>query len=143
GGPQHLSRLIRELNREHEDEQLTDASAALNYASAIPQRSLVLLVSDFICEDFGVALRRCVQRHELAAIGVEGNPEIPGGGLTRFRDPETGRTQIIDTAQFAPLNEAAHRRRERNIQTLRSNQVPSLMLTPDADHLQSLARFLR
>jgi uncharacterized protein (DUF58 family) len=142
-GPQHLARMIRELNREHADERLTDPSVALNYAAAMPQRSLVFLLSDFICEDFGVALRRCVQRHELVAIGVDGDPEIPSSGLTRFRDPETGRIQIIDTAHLAPLHEAARRRRERNTETLRSNQVRSLILTPGVNHLQSLARFLR
>jgi uncharacterized protein (DUF58 family) len=142
-GPQHLARLIRELNREQTDEGLTDPSAALNYASAIAQRSLVFLLSDFICEDFSTALRRCVQRHELVAIGVEGDPEVQPRGLMRFRDPETGRIQIVDTANLAPLHEAAQRRRERNANTLRSNQVPSLILTPAANYLQSLARFLR
>ncbi len=142
-GPQHLARLIRELNREYADERLTDPSAALNYASAIPQRSLVFLLSDFICEDFGVSLRRCARRHELSAIGIDGDSEVPANGLTRFRDPETGRTQIIDTAHLNPLHEAARRRRERNAETLRTNQVPDLILTPGENHLQSLARFLR
>jgi uncharacterized protein (DUF58 family) len=142
-GPQHLARLVRELNREQTDEGLTDPSAALNYASAIAQRSLVFLLSDFICEDFSAALRRCVQRHELVAIGVDRDAEIPSGGLMRFRDPETGDIRIVDTANLAPLREAAAQRRKRNAETLRSNQVPGLMLTAEANHLQSLARFLR
>jgi uncharacterized protein (DUF58 family) len=149
-GPQHLARLIRELNRVQMDDGrsvtdngLTDPSTALNYASAIPQRSLVFLLSDFICEDLSVAVRRCAQRHELVAIGIDGDPELPPCGLMRVRDPETGRVRIIDTAHLAPLHKAARERRRRNAETFRSNRIPSLILTPDANHLQSLARFLR
>lgn len=142
-GPQHLARLIRELNRDHPEERLTDLSGALNHAAAIPQRSLIFLLSDFICEDFSIALRRCVQRHELVAIGIDGDPALPPGGLARFRDPETGRIQIIDTAHLAALHDSARRRRERNAEALRGCNIPSLMLTPGTNHLQALARFLR
>jgi uncharacterized protein (DUF58 family) len=102
----------------------TDLGRSLAEAGRLlRRRSLVLVVSDFLCQPgWEPPLRTLALRHEVVAVRVV-DPrelEIPDVGLVTFEDPETGRQLQVDTGsrrlreRFRAAAEAqrAHLRRE-------------------------------
>jgi uncharacterized protein (DUF58 family) len=79
-GPVHLERVLRAL-AEAPAGSPTDARPVLRWATRrLPRHSLVLLVSDFLFPDPGVALRRCAHKHELVALRItDPADELPEG----------------------------------------------------------------
>jgi uncharacterized protein (DUF58 family) len=109
---------------------------------------MIFLLSDFLYGGFADALRRCVSRHEVIAIGIDGiaRGEIPPCGLVNVRDPETGRSLQIDTA--SPEARAAVRnffaaQREQHLSTFRDAGVDYLELEAGLEYIPSLSNFLR
>jgi uncharacterized protein (DUF58 family) len=79
-GPVHLERVLRAL-AEAPVGRPTDAVPALRWATrTLPRHSLVLLLSDLLFPDPGVALRRCARKHELVVLRiVDPADELPHG----------------------------------------------------------------
>ena len=76
----------------------TSPGPALEFAArALRRRSIVCLVSDFLCEGWERALTLCAKRHDVIAVRIE-VPELapPDAGLLRVRDPETQALAVVD-----------------------------------------------
>jgi uncharacterized protein (DUF58 family) len=100
-GRQHILRIIRELIDYKPKSQGTDISEGLRYFSnAIKKRSTAFLISDFIDEDYEEALRIANKRHDLIALNIYDlrETELPGIGMVRLKDAETGRSTWVDTS---------------------------------------------
>jgi len=100
-GRQHILRIIRELIDYQPKSQGTDISEGLRYFSnAIKKRSTAFLISDFIDEDYEEALRIANKRHDLIALNIYDlrETELPGIGMLRLKDAETGRSAWVDTS---------------------------------------------
>lgn len=103
-GTQHILRIIRELLEFEPQEKGTNISEALRYlTNAIKKRSTAFLISDFLDEKYLDAMKIANRKHDLVALRIfdEREEELPPIGLVRFRDPETGETKWIDTANPA------------------------------------------
>ena len=148
-GVAHLTRIIRMLRQTAGgDTQQTDIAGALEFLHKTrPRRSLVFLLSDFLCADFAAALQRCASRHEIVAIGVETvNTAIPACGLVNVRDPESGAVAQIDTSSTevrAAIGEVFRRQRERNAEAFRKARVDYLELRAQTNYVNAVAAFLR
>ena len=147
-GVAQLTRMVRELREiSSQDAGVTDVAAALEYAQKVRQRrSLVFLLSDFLCGDFAQALRRFAGQHEVVAIGVDslGGAEIADCGLVNVRDPETARPLQIDTSNFEVRNVLATAfaaRRERNAEAFRETGTDYLEI--GVDYVTAISDFLR
>ncbi|MDR9398430.1 DUF58 domain-containing protein [Salibacter sp.] len=100
-GRSHILRIIRELIDFEPEHNETDLSEALKFInSAIKKRSIVFLLSDFIDDDFQNALKISNKKHDLVALHVRDRQEetLPNIGLAPLQDPESGKTQWVDTS---------------------------------------------
>jgi uncharacterized protein (DUF58 family) len=100
-GRKHILRIIRELIDYQPKSQGTDISEGLRYFSnAIKKRSTAFLISDFMDEDYEEALRIANKRHDLIALNIYDlrETELPGIGMVRLKDAETGRSTWVDTS---------------------------------------------
>ncbi|MGI8603619.1 MAG: DUF58 domain-containing protein [Verrucomicrobiales bacterium] len=80
----------------------TDPKPALDLISRhTSRRCLVLVISDFQCENVQAALRTAAIRHDVVAIQVSDPAELalPNAGRLRLADPETGEEIVVNTAK--------------------------------------------
>jgi uncharacterized protein (DUF58 family) len=100
-GKSHILRIIRELIDFKPERQGTNISLALDYLnSVIKKRSICFILSDFIDDQFGHALRITSRKHDVVAIHIEdrGEQDLPDVGWLRIRHAETGELQWVNTS---------------------------------------------
>ena len=99
-GIQHILRIIRELIYFEPKSRGTNISNAIQYLiNAIKKRSTAFLISDFMDEGFDDALKIGNRKHDLIALRVYDTreTELPGVGLIKMRDAETGKLIWVDS----------------------------------------------
>jgi len=113
----------------------------------IKQRSLVFIVSDFICEPgWERPLALLNQRHEVLAIRLwdPREVEIPDVGLVIMEDSETGEQLYVDTHDriFRQRFAAAARQREDELERIfKLTGVDLLSLSTEDDLVRAIVRF--
>jgi uncharacterized protein (DUF58 family) len=114
---------------------------------AIPRRSLVFIVSDFISTPgWGKALAQLAQRHEIIAVRLYDplEMELPDLGLLVVQDAETGEQVFVDThdRRFRERFAGAAQRREAELRSaLRMAGVDALELSTSDDLVEAILRF--
>jgi uncharacterized protein (DUF58 family) len=114
---------------------------------ALPRRSLVFIVSDFISTPgWAAPLAHLAQRHEVIAVRLYDplEMELPDLGLLVVQDAETGEQLFVDThdASFRRRFAAAAELRERTLRAaFRDAGVDALELSTDDDLVDSILRF--
>ncbi len=126
----------------------TDLSALLDAAIRIvPRRSLVFIVSDFLCQPgWGRAMRLLAHRHEVLGVRLYDplEVELPDIGLVTLQDAETGENLFVDThdagfrRRFASQAEA---REARLREDFAEAGVDALELATDEPLLDAIIRF--
>jgi uncharacterized protein (DUF58 family) len=100
-GSTHALRMLREILFRQPEVPGSNPGAALDFLLDRHHRhALVLMVSDFLGEDFSKPLAVSAKKHDLVAIQVADPAEInlPIAGRVRFRDPESGLQRVINTS---------------------------------------------
>lgn len=103
-GTSHILRIIRELIDFRPAHQQTRISEGVKYfTNVIKKRCTAFLLSDFMDQDFGDALKIANKKHDLIAVQVfdERETELPAVGLIRTVDEETGETRWVDSSSTA------------------------------------------
>lgn len=114
---------------------------------AMPRRSLVFVVSDFISRPgWAEALARLASRHEVIAVRLCDPLEmrLPDFGLVVIEDAETHEQTLVDTHDrvFRRRFEQAAERRERKLRAaFRDAGVDALELSTNDDLAEALLRF--
>ena len=148
-GRSHVLRLIRDVLAFQPRGRGTNIARALEFLGKVRRRrSLAVLISDFLADDFERQLRVCARRHDLIAISIFDAREerLPDCGLVQVEDAESGRRCTIDTGNPAvrAIWEAGARRQTATLEALfRSVHIDHLRLAAGAGYLQSLIPFLR
>ena len=115
--------------------------------SAIKRRSLVFIISDFICAPgWERPLSLLNQRHEVLAIRLwdPREVELPDIGLIVMEDAETGEQLVVDTHEkrFRQRFEELARQREANLeQAFKHAGVDVLSLSTEEDMVRAVVRF--
>ncbi len=115
--------------------------------NAIKQRSLVFIVSDFICAPgWERPLALLNQRHEVLSVLLwdPREVELPDIGLIVMQDAETGEQLYVDThdKKFRQRFAAAARERDDQLaQTFKHAGVEVLSLSTEDDLVKSIVRF--
>lgn len=149
-GTRHVLRLVREMLSHKPEGKGTRVEPALNYLNHISSRKTVtFLISDFIFSDtYERLLKVTSRRHDLISIliGDRRENEWPAAGVVNWRDTETGKSTLVDTA--CPRTRAALA----GEQLLRMEQIDRLMRKAGIDTVRlqagqpydrELARFFR
>ncbi|HEY3565908.1 MAG TPA: DUF58 domain-containing protein [Casimicrobiaceae bacterium] len=126
----------------------TDLHAFLAAAfPAIPRRSLVFVISDFIsAAPWGPALAQLAERHEVIAVRLYDplEHELPDIGLLTMQDAETGEQIFVDTHDRGfrrRFIKAAEEREARIRAGIRDGGVDALELSTSDDLADAIMRF--
>jgi uncharacterized protein (DUF58 family) len=150
GGRMQVLRLVNDLLKQPRLTRapFTDLTPLLTGGlNAIKRRSLVFIVSDFICAPgWEGAMNLLNQRHEVLAVRVWDPREIelPDIGPLIMQDSETGEQLYVDThdkkfrQRFA---EAALRREAGLSQAFKHAAVDVLSLSTEEDLVRAIVRF--
>ncbi len=138
-GTAHTLRLLREILFRQPGSGGSDPGAALDLLLDRHHRhALVLLVSDFLCDDFARPLSVASKKHDLVALQITdpAEAELPAIGRVRLHDPETGHRRVVNTSSQA--TRAAYRQsyqawQSRLDATLRRAGVDKIELSTDPD----------
>ena len=115
-------------------------------ARVLKRRSLVVVVSDFMCSDWERDLGHLSRKHDVVAFRVSDpvDSAMPDAGLVLMRDPETGAELRAPTgyASFRGAWAYSHRERTEAWQASCSRHgVPSVDLSTKDDAVVVLSRF--
>lgn len=127
----------------------SDVSSAISYAAnTLSNRSLVLILSDFLTPPFTQALQQLATRHEVILLHGYDDAERGLGiaGVYEACDPETGECFPLDGNSKEikkTLNEFQSQLTQSLEKSAEISRSDYLMLSTDDDYLQRLVRFFR
>ncbi|MEO8607203.1 MAG: DUF58 domain-containing protein [Chloroflexota bacterium] len=149
GGRTHVLHIVNQLLKQPllPKSPFTDLTPLLvGGLNSIKQRSLVFVVSDFICEPgWERPLSLLNHKHETVAVRLwdPHETELPDMGLVIMEDAETGEQLYVDThdlnfrKRFAA---AAHQREVDLAQTFKRAGVDTLALSTEEDLVRAIVR---
>ena len=150
GGRTQVLRLINDLLKRQPSSggSVTDLTGLLESAfNSIKRRSLVFLVSDFICTPgWERPMDQLNRRHDLLAIRLwdPREVELPDIGVVLVEDSETGSQLSVDTSDRKfrrRFSQAARRRESELMQTFKRTGVDQLSLSTEEDLVHAILRF--
>jgi len=136
-GTANCMRILREtLLYPHKNRQSNPGCALeflLNHQS---RKSLILLASDFLCDDFEKPLKISSSKNDIIAIQLidPAERELPRVGNVRLTDPETGITQTVKTSSESVQQNYSQNRSlwQNNLERIfESNGVDKITLSTD------------
>jgi uncharacterized protein (DUF58 family) len=145
-GRKHALRVIRDLVAFEPAGRRTNLSASLLYtAELLKHRSIVVVLSDFLAQDWEQPLRRLAARHEVVAITVEDGreQELPDAGWIELEDAESGQRTLVDSGNRrvrARIALAASKRREERARSLAAAGVDQVVLSTAVNYALPLRR---
>jgi uncharacterized protein (DUF58 family) len=148
-GVSHVLRLIREILYFKPRRARTNMAEALDYLGKIThKRSVVFLISDFVCEGFEKPLRALGRRHDFIALSITDPREmtLPDVGLVELEDAESGECILVDTASASVRSryeELGRGRLEALNSLFRSINVDHAEIVTGRDYVKDLVRFFR
>jgi uncharacterized protein (DUF58 family) len=150
GGRIQVLRLANDLLKQPQLPRapFTNLAPLLDYGlQTIKRRSLVFIVSDFICAPgWERSMTLFNQRHEVIAVRLwdPREMELPDIGMVVMQDAETGEQLYVDThdKRFRQRFEEAARRREMELQqAFKHSGVDVLSLSTEDDLVRAIVRF--
>ncbi|MFN8446317.1 MAG: DUF58 domain-containing protein [Caldilineaceae bacterium] len=150
GGRVQVLRIINDLLKQPRLEKapFTNLAPLLEAGvNSIKRRSLLFVVSDFICEPgWERALTLLSQRHEVLAVRMwdPREVELPDIGPIWMEDAETGEQLYVDTSDSGfrqRFFEAAKRREEELSATFKRAGVDEMSLSTEEDLARAVVRF--
>ncbi|MCD6250568.1 MAG: DUF58 domain-containing protein [candidate division Zixibacteria bacterium] len=148
-GRSHVLRLIREIIFFEPEGVGTDTGLALEYLSkVIKRKSVVFLISDFLCEDFVRPMQVANKKHDVIAIKISDPREatFENVGLIELEDTETGEVVMINTGSREFRREFAARADE-DLQNLQRNfkliNTDFINIRTDQSYIAPLANFFK
>ena len=124
---------------------IADLDAAARYLEHVSaRRAVVIVISDFLDQNFERTMRRLNRRHDVVAIAV-GDPReerFPEGGLARVVDAESGELRLIDL-RHADVARRAAARYQLNERRFRAAGVDHLTVSTAISYDRDLLRFFR
>lgn len=148
-GRRHVLRLVRDLFAHQSNSRKTDLSVALSHTlHVLNRRSIVLVLSDFMADNYEKSLRAVARRHDTVAIQLTDPIEelLPNVGLLEVTDPETGGHVVLDTSRQTHRSryaEAAANRQRATEDLLRRVKVDRVPVRTDTGYVEPLVQFFR
>ena len=126
-------------------EGVADLEMAARYLEHVSaRRAVVIVISDFLDQNFERTLRRLNRRHDVVAIAVSDPREdrFPDGGLARVVDAESGRQRLVDLRQSG-VGSRATTRHQLNERRFRAGGIDHMMVSTAIPYDRDLLRFFR
>lgn len=148
-GRGHVQRILRDLYYVKPRSQGTNLGQALHHLQGIlKKKAVVIIISDFMDDQYDSALRRLGQKHDVVAMVVNdpAENEIPKLGVVQLQDAETGEMLVVDTQSEAFRQEwkkERQRRVENRDKLLRQAQVDRVEMSTKEDFTDELVKFFK
>jgi len=145
-GRQHILRIIRELIDYRPQSRRTDITVPLRYlVNVIKKKSTAFLITDFIDENYDDALKIASRKHDLVGLWIYDirEREIPGIGLIKVRDAETGELAWLDSSSVKVRNayhEHYRKKQQETVDLLNKNGVDFVTIATHEDYVKPLIR---
>ena len=147
-GRGHCLRIISDLLSTHAKAG-TDIFMALDYLNRlIKKRAVVFLISDFLDSGYDKLLKITAKKHDLILVNV-GDPleyDIPGYGIFRFSDAESGRDVYVDTRDYLFIRniQESKKKNYEYVDRLAKNMgIDKLHLYTDKSYILPLIKFFK
>ena len=148
-GKKHVLRIIRDVLSFEPTGKSTSIKIALEYLNnAIKKRSIVFLLSDFMDESYARILRIIGKKHDLVGVVLNDEREkaLPGIGLVKFVDAETGKERWIDTSSSS-VQRQLHKIKVLNIEKRKTlfvaSRLDSIEVQTGQDYVKPLVQFFK
>ena len=148
-GERHIYRFIAELFRLQPVSLKTNMSAAIRYTlDRLKRKSVVIMISDFIDQDYEHDLKALARKHDLVVIHLSDRREtnLPRLGIVPLIDRESQRTVWFNTSSPA-FRRQLHRNFEEKRHALETlcfrQQANYLHLYADEDYVPRLIRLFK
>ena len=148
-GRQHILRIIREILGYKPRTRGTNLKNALESAGRIMNHSgVVFVISDFLADDYDLALKRLARRHDVIAVSIrdQRETEIPEVGQILFANPETGEELLVDTSSYAFKKWLKDYKTTIDTDTktaFKNGKIELLSIETHQDYVEALIRFFR
>jgi uncharacterized protein (DUF58 family) len=148
-GRQHIQRIISEILSAKPKTRGTDLSGALQSASRVMKHTgVVFVISDFIAENYEVAIKRLARKNDVVAVQIGDAREnsIPEVGQILLYDEETGSESLVDTGSYAFkkwFKEYQLKNQVRKDEAFKGGKVEVLKITTEQDYGEAVVRFFR
>jgi uncharacterized protein (DUF58 family) len=124
---------------------IADLEGAARYLEQVStRRAVVIVISDFLDQNFERTMRRLNRRHDVVAVTI-GDPReerFPDRGLAQVADAESGGLRLIDLRRAEVARRAASRG-EQNARRFRAAGVDHLNVSTAIPYDRELLRFFR
>jgi uncharacterized protein (DUF58 family) len=100
-GRKHVVTILNTLISYTAASKKTDLAVAVKFlATVLSRKSSVIILSDFVSEDFMRPLKILKRKHEVMAIRITDprEHELPDIGYIELEDPETGEQLLVNTS---------------------------------------------
>jgi len=148
-GVSQAYQIIHGLVNLHPQSAKTNLNKAMAFVlNAIKRRSVIILISDFIDENYDHNLKALARRHDLVVIHISDKREtkLPKLGIIPVVDKESKKTLWINTS-FGDFRQKISERLEERKSALahfsRKHQINFLSLDTDEDFVPKLLRLFR
>jgi len=148
-GRSHVLRILREVLDFTPSRKGTNISEGLRFLTgAIKKRSIVFLISDFIDDGYGDALKIAGRKHDLVGIRLVDPREedLPAVGLIRTVDAETGEVTWADTSDRKLRSAYASwwkTREEARRKIFRKSGLDEILIRIDRPYIKPMMMFFR
>jgi len=112
------------------------------------KKAVVFFVSDFLSKPFEPAFRVAAKRYDMIAVTMSDprEHEFPDVGLIELKDPETGRTFLVDSSSKSFRDkylQGAQKRRYQLKTLFNSMGVDQINISTAQDYVEPLVRFFK
>lgn len=141
--------IISQLLKLKPKSQKTNIGKSIRFAlNMIKRRSVIVMISDFIDEDFFVNFKSLAKKHDLVAIQLHDNREtnLPMLGIIPVQDKESGRTIWVNTSfgNFRQSISEAHGSREKTLSDYcRKHQINYININTQEDYVPRLLKLFK
>jgi uncharacterized protein (DUF58 family) len=143
-GRTHLLRLIRDISEFQPRGRRTSIGGAMAYlTSLLKKKAVIFLISDFLDERFETPLKIASRKHDVIAAAIRDRRElaVPGQGMFRLKDLESGELVMMDFARAPVRAEFQRLQRQRSAQLaemFRKLSIDSIAIDTESDYEKPL-----
>lgn len=148
-GMQQAYRIITELYNLKTQSQQTDLNAAIHFTmTMLKRRSIVIILSDFIDQNYDQALRTLSRKHDVVVVHLMDKREeiFPRLGIVPLFDPEQKKTVWINTSLpgfSRDIRQQFIRNRTQLEDLCRQQKTNYLAIRTTDDYVSALVRLFR
>ena len=148
-GMSQAYQMISELGRLKPKSRKTNLGNCIRFAlNTIKRRSVVVMISDFIDEDYFSTFQSLARKHDLVAIQIHDNREtnLPKLGIIPVLDKESGKTIWVNSSfgDFRQNISDAHGTRSKTLSNYcRKHQINYLNINTQEDYVPRLLKLFK